>query len=1165
MAVINDGFIEFSLLVALCPDLPSSNSGNVPRTITRFLKFSFDTAIPTSEVYKRIQDEYCIRTDIFDSIVLYHRSKWSRRRMEYVHSRYPNVPIPGFQSQQNTAPTPTIEQNTAPTPTPTIEQNTAPTPTIENRSCYYANDQRPQPRFKRAFTQSGLTQEEFFQGFFKAVQDPTFMHLTPKGFTDAFLSFRLLLLKRKSENLVFKCVFDGLFPDYNDTNIQTRLYMELSCGTAASAILAIRQMLTLDGTMITMLPSREKMQEWTRKIQKDFIRIFNPKRTPTGFRCDLVLVVRFLLMVLHGITDLNGVQIDIYGDAMTKGKKNVTRLLVRILTAVNQYSKAQSSSYMFCFTAFRGKDSRANLEANLGSFTELGARGWLFEQTEILRKAGGQLTVTGDATFNMHLTTSLLCDNTLSPSKLEMYITEVSPIKLIELEERLRLKHEAKLKLTTTAATAEESKKKKETPRRKFIARRDCPEDYQQGLKDLDAILPGSVHITTHRRTDLEITLNTELPSASLVSLDSILCVCPDPLHQMVRIVEVMIHRVAQHLLNNGNGSQLETLADNITLLGVKNNPRFTFEVTTQASGGKKVARPSFSGSDALVILADEQDLVDCSTYVRPLFSGVFLPGTQKVPVTSNLHSTGVLENLCPKFVHTANSENISVKFFYYRDLAEINFSALNECFTLLRSRAPWDNAKITKYKEAVDVFYASTDVLFTGEADCDLTPYMLKLDLMWRLMEPRKDEQGNTLPAYIKHIWNHLGEGGEKSHHIATGIYHNKTMRDGGIADRHHVSEFIDIRQSYVSIARIAMEATPEDEPDPIVRSYDQLIRVCRESVNTEVENKRTYLDITREPIGAPVFVAGVKTKGEQLRGLVFAALGGFPGEKVEFNGSSMETLTQLTLRKMIVSMGGTWYGALQKVVSNPLLISSYYCVVANQTTLTNLATKIGSKLEPNKGLDECVKGPWKFIKVKFILDCYKILPDPITRACEVPHPNTYLLTMTTTKIILKRQFCAISKLLSNQEKSVPGVCLKSVSALSALKRNKREPKEKPKRNNEKKTRKKRNIRRTSVTTTAQPSVTTTAQPSVTTTARLTAYNNFRKEFSRKANERIKEQRIELASSRSSSGATLPTKAKEIKCIAELLPLIKTTALNRMASNEWREKNTQQRASYLL
>ena len=1126
-------FVEFSLLADLYPAIMK----NRVRIITTFLK-RFEDAPDVSTVYMLLQGTYWIRTDIFDSIVIYHgTTKWTPQRIEYVRLHYPNIPIPSYccgfpcrSEEQNRTVMSTVVNFSPILNHSQIISNVNTTVTV------HPNDSRPFPRFKNAFKLSGLTEEKFWKALFWAVQDTMYMYLTPNGFTKGIMSFREKLIKKKAKNIVLHSFFAGQFPGYNEEELETRLYMELACGTSVSTICTIRQMLTLDGTMLTMLPSREKMAKMSKRVNADFIAIFNPRRTPTGYRVDLVRVVRFMVRVLHNKNDLEGVEVDIYGDAMQKGKKNVTRLLVRILTAVNADSKAQSSSYMFCFTAFRGKDSRQNLALNLGSFTELGARGWIFEETGILRGEKALLTLTGDAVFLMHMTTQQNSDNTTAPSKLEMYITEVDPIKLIELHERLRVEHAARIKLART---------NEGHSTRKFNARRDCPDAYQQGLKDLDAVLPGTVDKLTNRRTRLHIELNKELPSASLISLDSIQCACPDPLHQMVRIVEVVIFRFAQNLLNNQKESQLQTLADNITLRGVKSNPRFSFEITSNSKGNRKVSRPSFSGSDALVIMANPDELKD-SAVTDSLFNGVYRVGATKLPL--ELPSAKVLAELRKELVHVTDD---GTKYFTFKEVAEANLNSLNECFAMLRSRKPWKTTIVDqgrtmmeKYKDCVDVFYASTDVLFSGEPDCDLTPYMLKLDLMWRLLDG----------GHIKHIWNHLGEGGEKSHHIATALYHNKTMRDGGSEDRHQVSEFMDIRYSFIQIGQKAMEKRNED--DFYIKSYSELIEVCR--CVGPITHSRTYLDVTREKVPTPIFVPGVKPKGEQLKGLVIGILGNCTAklkqkgkqkgewETVNFNGN-YEKLTQITLRKLVVSLGGMWYDNLQKIVMTPT--SGYFCIVRNQVTLDYMATKIGT-LESTKSFEETIRGPWKFKSYNFILDCYNnSMCKPDSNTSEVPDPFKYSLSLNTRFTrILKRQHSEISTLLSNQQNGATGC--KTVSAISAYKKHKREQEEKTKKI--KKKLKKRTALKISTDLTSRSQ----------STSQL-AYNKFRKEISQTENETIREQRIQLESERSSAGLVLPTKEKESAFISKRYPLKNTCYLNQIASTKWRNLTKEERVAY--
>lgn len=297
------------------------------------------------------------------------------------------------------------------------------------------------------------TESDFWNCVFTIVQNSRSGLLSDKGLTTGIIAFRKKVGKTGRQNLVLKSLFNGFFAAFvanKETNL-SRLFFQHTCGTTASLLVAIRQMMFMDGTSLTMLPTRDALRKMTTRAHDDFIRIFDPQRTPTGFRLDLIRSVKFLLKVMHGqkIVDLKGVNVDVYGDAMSKGQKDVVRFVVRVWISDDPtQSDAQSASHTFCFAAFKGKDSRANFELNLGSSIFLGSPGWLFEQTEDLRiNYGAKVTITGDSMYFLHLVTEFANDNTSAPSKCPMFIQEVSELKIIELEERMTNQHNAAEKL----------------------------------------------------------------------------------------------------------------------------------------------------------------------------------------------------------------------------------------------------------------------------------------------------------------------------------------------------------------------------------------------------------------------------------------------------------------------------------------------------------------------------------------------------------------------------------------------------------------------------------------------------------------------------------------------------------------------------------------------
>ena len=81
----------------------------------------------------------------------------------------------------------------------------------------------------------------------------------------------------------------------------------------------------------TILPLRRELQAITYNLNEDFRSILTPRRTPTGFPVNLVTFVRFDACNLYNKTSLVGLRVDIYGDAMSRGKEDVVRMAFRFL------------------------------------------------------------------------------------------------------------------------------------------------------------------------------------------------------------------------------------------------------------------------------------------------------------------------------------------------------------------------------------------------------------------------------------------------------------------------------------------------------------------------------------------------------------------------------------------------------------------------------------------------------------------------------------------------------------------------------------------------------------------------------------------------------------------------------------------------------------------
>ena len=978
------------------------NTKYCKKTIERYIS---DTGIVIEDVYFTNSNGRWLRADILDSMMITGFGKtntWTLERRNYILSRYPSLPIPGLnigitsvRSHDTISHVPPAPHALFPTTSQVsdhndpLQLNTIPIITRKMRGPLTAS----LSLFKHIIQNAKFTSHELWTYLFKCIERPEFTFLSPFGFTAALISHRRHMRIRKKKSKLLVAVLKGIFPRYNDNENITRLYMELATGTVKSALTTIRQILTLEGTNATLLPSVKKMEKMAKVVTRDFIMLFNPKRSPTGFYVDLERTARFLLKNLYGTNaaSFKGVRFDFWGDAMQRGPHDVTRIGMRILTDneddKENPSNAQSSSYMFCVASFRGKDSRENLVRNLGSFEEIGGLGWFYAQTQSLRDQGAILTVTGDSPFLLHLITNINSDSTKSVSKLPMYIKEVCEADIIQIEEEM----------------AEEAGKQNAQD---YDVRVEQPEEFKKRVRAKGAVFSSDVDPTTGRRTELAIDLLDEPPTHSLISIPSVQCACPDPLHQLVRIVEVILQRIAQNFYNAGQERAVKKLERNISKRDVK-FPSFTFEVVTGKDRTTKiVSRPSFSGTNALIILADHLNDMPDAVHVGSIFNGVYADD----PIGRIEEGTPAwfLSLIQPQLVST---DNDNLQCYRKRQLAEAHLGFLRDCFKMLRGRAAWGEEKITNYKLAVDSFYLSTLVLFSGESKLDFTPYMMKLDLMWRLVKN----------GHIKHIWNHMGEAGENSHHHAQKLYHAKTMRGGGDFQVQVASEFSDLVFSYLGICRLAMNLKQLKR-----RTYTDISRISKKMFEIlPTDRVPTYLEICRDMQPLPTLNIMKTTPKEQLRGMVFATLAGFTGT-VDFDRNPVHKVTKTVLHKITLTMGGTFCVDMAKMVIMHQH-EGYFCLVASQDILDKL------KNTTHKGFAGSQTGPWRYVNHEFLLQCYK--------SQTVVDPTPYLWKDLTSKNRLLKQNKHVSHLLALQtEKPADSTATKKKvrrTVLAAFKRN--------------------------------------------------------------------------------------------------------------------------------
>ena len=507
---------------------------------------------------------------------------------------------------------------------------------------------------------------------------------------------------------------------------------------------------------------------------------------------------------------------DLWGDGAEIGGVEITRLTIRLLCdAVS----AQSSEAVFCVGCYRGKDARFPLEQNFGP-TIVGRQdtGWLYRQTKELDRLGVKLTYSGDSPFLLRLVLGISTDRAKEfPSKLPIYL--------------------------------------KDSEQHKF--------------------LPTTCHPTTGRRTDAAIPFKDSVPTTSLVYARDVRCFCPDPVHMVTRCVENDVKKVTQKLVNDRHPNAAEPvrrLEQNLTAREAK-KPVFQFTRTTPSNGPGKVSAISLSGTAALCVIAETDELRDATATITDLYAGVWgeliVAGSN-----SDANCVTVLKGMFPalftKTNHEATELNSPANYISTEDACELLRKSLNQCVILLRnSKNGLDVDQFQKWSEA---YYQCSMLLFGEEG---LTPYKLKLTMIPSLIAS----------GYIKSPWLHMTEGLEKSNHTANKDFQTRTMRGGGCI-YHHDPNFLEIFFSYCKFLKLAVAGKnrngkkgknrPKNERE--LEIYQEHASLVLLGVSIEHAISPSYQEICLKPHDVPAIDVGRETN-KPLTGMRFFLIGLFPG----------------------------------------------------------------------------------------------------------------------------------------------------------------------------------------------------------------------------------------------------------------------------------------------
>ena len=276
-----------------------------------------------------------------------------------------------------------------------------------------------------------------------------------------------------------KKIVEDLFEKRGSTDeFRHHLSLVTKTGNTEDIIKVIRTRLSIVGLGYNLVPCIRLVKKSSSEIQTYSTSMCEPERTFAGFRCNLIKCVDTVSYFLFGTKELNGQRVDIWGDGCEIGGVETPRIALWILT---DKIKCQSSDAVFCFAAYRVKDSIFAMEQNLGpTIAGVQESGWLFMKT-------------------LELSKRELFWHTVAIRRFYWDWCSVSQMNQLAIECYIE------------NATL-------------YVTELDYP--------------PTKCHRETGLRSDVIIPFRKDLPKSSLVFYENIQSVCPDARHMTTRYVE---------------------------------------------------------------------------------------------------------------------------------------------------------------------------------------------------------------------------------------------------------------------------------------------------------------------------------------------------------------------------------------------------------------------------------------------------------------------------------------------------------------------------------------------------------------------------------------------------------------------------------------------------
>ena len=295
-----------------------------------------------------MQAERCplLREDVFDLLIISAPPSilpWSTERMRFLRRYYPSLPLSSIDCGSTLS---TIDVSILSETSDQFENSLCVLSNITNQAS--ANQSSTLMASYRQLKNTAC--DNFWMNCFKLISESD---EALEQFVTCLSNFLFSQKASKKKNPIVHSILKLLLPnlfgkDREDILVDVQCLLTLS--NPQDLLVRIRQLIKCPFIKSSILPSRLELEKTNSRLNDDFRSILKPSRTPSGFRVSLVKFVKFVAENIYKKTDISGLRVDIYGDAMKRGKRDVVRMAFRILD--NGIETEQSSTHVFTFAVF---------------------------------------------------------------------------------------------------------------------------------------------------------------------------------------------------------------------------------------------------------------------------------------------------------------------------------------------------------------------------------------------------------------------------------------------------------------------------------------------------------------------------------------------------------------------------------------------------------------------------------------------------------------------------------------------------------------------------------------------------------------------------------------------------------------------------------------------